>query len=89
LLILDEPTSNLDLISRKNILGVIASLVNKNSNKLSVLVSTQHIEEAEQLSNRILIINKGKDEVCNSPANIKSSYGLAMKIVCQQPPQQR
>jgi ABC-type multidrug transport system ATPase subunit len=55
---------------------VITNIAKKKSKKLSVLVSTQHIEEAEQLSDRILIINDGKEELCDSPANIKNWTGL-------------
>jgi ABC-type multidrug transport system ATPase subunit len=50
-------------------------------------VSTQHFEEAEELSNRILIINEGKDIHCDSPANIKNGTGLKVRISCQQNPQ--
>ena len=48
---------------------------------------TQHFEEAEELSNRILIINEGKDIHCDSPANIKNGTGLKVRISCQQNPQ--
>ena len=50
-------------------------------------MSTQHIEEAERLSNRILIINEGKDILCDSPANIKNRTGLFMRISCQHNPE--
>ena len=83
MLILDEPTANLDFESRENIWYVITNIVKKNSNKLSVLVSTQHIEEAERLSDRILIIDDGKDKYCDSPANIKNCKGTDMRILCQ------
>jgi ABC-type multidrug transport system ATPase subunit len=49
-------------------------------------VSTQHIEEAERLSNRILIIKEGKDYDCDSSYNIKKRTGLFMRISCQQYP---
>ena len=87
MIILDEPTSNLDLLSRKNIWDVITRLAKNNSNKLSFLVSTQHSEEAEQFSNRILIMIDGKNIVCDTPANIKNRTGLAMRILCQNNPQ--
>jgi ABC-type multidrug transport system ATPase subunit len=88
LLILDEPTSNLDLLSKNNICSVITRLVKNNPNKLSVLVSTQHIEEANQLSHRILIIDDyGKNVACDTPANIKNKRGHAMRIVSHKPPQ--
>jgi ABC-2 type transport system ATP-binding protein len=45
LLILDEPTSNLDLRSREVIWNLIKNLGRKKD--LSILISTQHIEEAD------------------------------------------
>jgi ABC-type multidrug transport system ATPase subunit len=46
-------------------------------------VSTQHFEEAEELSHRILIINEGEVIDCDSPAKIKNGTGLKMRISCQ------
>ena len=64
---MDEPTSNLDLKSRENIWRILVSLAMSADSKMSVLVSTQHIEEAENLSSRILIINDGKKVMFDSP----------------------
>ena len=49
-------------------------------------MSTQHIEEADQLSNRILIINEGKAILFDSPANIKKRSGIFIRILCQHNP---
>jgi ABC-type multidrug transport system ATPase subunit len=51
-------------------------------------VSTQHIEEAERLSDRILMIADGKGVLCDSPANIKNRTGLFMRILCQKDSQE-
>jgi len=51
-----------------------------------VLVSTQHFEEAEELSDRILIIDEGKVTNCDPPAIIKNGTGLKMRILCEQNP---
>ena len=59
LLIFDEPTANLDLKSREKIWALIKSLIKNKDENLSILVSTQHIEEAEKVSSRILLIKDG------------------------------
>jgi ABC-type multidrug transport system ATPase subunit len=66
LLILDEPTSNLDLNSREKVWGTLRQLVQNQELKISILVSTQHIEEAERLSSRIFIIQNGEKAVCDT-----------------------
>ena len=66
LLILDEPTSNLDLNSREKVWGTLRQLVQNQELKISILVSTQHIEEAERLSSRIFIIQNGEKMVCDT-----------------------
>mgnify|MGYP000389855859 CR=1 FL=1 len=55
--ILDEPTSGLDIISSKVILDTIKEERNKGN---CILYSTHYMEEAEKLSDRIGIMNKGK-----------------------------
>jgi len=47
---------------------------------MSVLVSTQHIEEAENLSTRILIINDGHKIMFDTPQNIKRQKEIVVKI---------
>jgi len=69
LLILDEPTANLDLNSREKVWNILLNLVTRPGSRMSVLVSTQHIEEAETLSKRIFIIKDGTKGLC---ANVGS-----------------
>ena len=58
LLILDEPTSNLDLRSREKIWKMIKNLSIKGD--ISILISTQHIEEADCIGTRVCILKDGK-----------------------------
>jgi ABC-2 type transport system ATP-binding protein len=53
LIILDEPTSGLDVPSRAQVNEIIRKL------KLgrTIIFSTQHLEEAEELSDKVLIMN--------------------------------
>jgi ABC-type multidrug transport system ATPase subunit len=69
LLILDEPTANLDLNSREKVWKILIQLVRRPGSRMSVLVSTQHIEEAETLSTRIFIIKDGTKILCDTVGN--------------------
>jgi ABC-2 type transport system ATP-binding protein len=55
-LILDEPTSGLDVESRRQIWDLIKSLKVGRS----IIMSSQHLEEADELADRIAIMTKGK-----------------------------
>jgi ABC-2 type transport system ATP-binding protein len=57
LLVLDEPTTGLDPVSRRAVWGVIRRAVIKGA---TVVLSTHYIEEAERLSDRIGIISAGR-----------------------------
>ena len=56
ILFLDEPTLGLDVIARKELWDVINSL----KGKITIILTTHYMEEAESLSSRIGIMTKGK-----------------------------
>ena len=70
LLILDEPTSNLDPIGRANIIKDIKEL----SKKMSVFVSSHILSEIEQMCEKVTIINKGKIVLTDTIKNIKKIH---------------
>ena len=55
-LILDEPTAGLDIDSRYELWGFVRELKNRGK---TIILTTHYIEEAEQLADRIAIIDKG------------------------------
>lgn len=55
-LFLDEPTLGLDVIARKELWTVIENL----KGKITIILTTHYMEEAEKLSDRVGIMNKGK-----------------------------
>ena len=55
-LFLDEPTLGLDVISRKELWNILDKL----KGKITIILTTHYMEEAEYLSNRIGIMNNGK-----------------------------
>ncbi|MGC8609431.1 MAG: ATP-binding cassette domain-containing protein [Thermoplasmata archaeon] len=72
LLFLDEPTVGLDPIMRRNVLNYIKDKVR---NGLTVFYTTQIMEEADYLCDRISIMNNGKIVVEGTSSELKSLYG--------------
>ena len=62
-LILDEPTSGLDVESRRQIWDLIKTLKVGRS----IIMSSQHLEEADELADRICIMTKGKLLALDNP----------------------
>lgn len=67
-IILDEPTIGLDPAQ----IIEVRNLIREIGKERTVLLSTHILSEAQQLCNRILIINKGKIVVEDTPANLQS-----------------
>ena len=72
ILILDEPTSNLDPIGRKKIIGDIKTL----SKEVSVFVSSHILSEIEQMCVNVTMINKGKIVLADTINNIKKMHAI-------------
>ncbi|MCK4779424.1 MAG: ABC transporter ATP-binding protein, partial [Candidatus Lokiarchaeota archaeon] len=72
LLILDEPTSNLDPIGRASIIKDIKEL----SKKISVFVSSHILSEIEQMCENVTMINKGKIVLTDTIKNIKKMHSI-------------
>lgn len=67
-LFLDEPTLGLDVISRSELWDIINSL----KGRVTIILTTHYMEEAEALSDRIAIMKDGKLLMCDTPDNIKA-----------------
>ncbi len=72
LLLLDEPTTGLDPRSRNDLWDAIRSLVSAGTD---VLLTTQYLDEADQLAARIAIIDQGKVIAEGTPDELKSKAG--------------
>ncbi|QKS71176.1 ATP-binding cassette domain-containing protein [Paenalkalicoccus suaedae] len=73
ILFLDEPTTGLDPLNRKAIWEEIRRL-NKEEGT-TVFLTTQYLEEADELADHIKIINKGKIVAEGTPSELKDSIG--------------
>ena len=69
ILFLDEPTLGLDVIARSDLWDMIRSL----KGKVTIILTTHYMEEAEALSDRIAIMKDGKLLICDTADNIKKS----------------
>jgi ABC-2 type transport system ATP-binding protein len=71
-LFLDEPTTGLDPVSRKAIWEEVSKL---NAEGTTVFLTTQYLEEADQLADRVGIISAGKIVAEDTPAALKADVG--------------
>ena len=68
ILFLDEPTLGLDVIARSELWDIIRAL----KGKITIILTTHYMEEAEALSDRVGIMRDGKLLACGTPNEIKS-----------------
>jgi ABC-2 type transport system ATP-binding protein len=73
-LLLDEPTASLDPISRTELWSEIKTLVHEGT---SVLLTTQYLEEADQLAHAVTVIVGGEVVARGTPADLKSTLRTA------------
>lgn len=71
IVILDEPTVALDPHIRRNLWNTIKSLKNEG---ITVLLTTHYLEEAEILSDRVCILDKGIIKLIDTPENLKRNF---------------
>src|SRR5208337_4915960 len=83
-LILDEPTTGLDVYSRRLVIDTIRHMNQEGS---TILLTTHNIEEANELCTTISIINKGKIVATGSPEKLKKAFDTSryVEIAFDQP----
>jgi len=71
LLLLDEPTVGMDPHIRRQLWDTILQL---KSQDITILITTHYLDEAEVLSDRVCILDRGKMKYFDTPQNLKSMY---------------
>jgi ABC-2 type transport system ATP-binding protein len=79
ILFLDEPTAGLDPASRQAIWDEVIHMNQKRG--ITVFLTTQYLEEADRLANRIAIIDHGRIVAEGSPEELKASIGADVVTV--------
>jgi ABC-2 type transport system ATP-binding protein len=83
LLFLDEPTAGLDPRSRNQVWDITRALA---AGGTTVLLTTQYLEEADQLADRIAVIDHGKVIAEGTPSELKASIGSnTLRVRVQDP----
>ena len=77
-LFLDEPTTGLDPRSRSELWEVLRGLV---ADGTTLLLTTQYLEEADQLADEIVVIDRGRIIAQGSPLQLKQQAGSASLVV--------
>jgi len=77
-LFLDEPTTGLDPRSRNDLWDVLRDLVRAGT---TLLLTTQYLEEADQLADNIVVMDKGRIIAEGTPLQLKQQAGNASLVV--------
>ncbi len=86
LMFLDEPTTGLDPRSRNQVWDIIRALAGLGT---TVLLCTQYLDEADQLADRIAVIDRGKVIAEGTPGELKASVGSGALHVRLREPEDR
>ena len=71
-LFLDEPTRGLDPNVARGIRSVVVDLAKQG---MTVFLTTHYMEEADQLSDRVAILDQGRIVAMDTPERLKAEYG--------------
>jgi ABC-2 type transport system ATP-binding protein len=81
IIFLDEPTTGVDPVSRRDFWKILSSLLEEN---ITIVMSTPYLDEAERCT-RVALMNKAKVMVVDTPQNIRKQMpGEVVEIVCDQ-----
>ena len=86
LIFLDEPTTGLDPRNRNQVWDIVRSM---SSGGTTVLLTTQYLDEADQLADRIAVIDGGKVIAEGTPGGLKNSVGSGVLRVRLREPEAR
>ena len=78
LVFLDEPTTGLDPRSRLQVWDIVRSMVAAGT---TVLLTTQYLDEADQLADRIAVIDRGRSVAEGTPGQLKARLGSGSLLV--------
>jgi drug efflux transport system ATP-binding protein len=81
-ILLDEPTTGVDPVSRRDFWRILYNLVAEG---VAILTSTAYLDEAERC-HRVALLHQGKLLFCDTPANLKAKLGKAVLAISSADP---
>ena len=72
ILLLDEPTAGMDALSRRQMWNLLRRV---NSDRMTIVLTTHYIEEAQALCNRVALINQGRLQKLDTPNRLIDELG--------------
>ena len=88
-LFLDEPTTGLDPESRNELWALLRELVGSGT---TLLLTTQYLDEADRLADRIVLLDHGEVAATGTPAALKARHGgerIAVSVDGERPARRR
>jgi ABC-2 type transport system ATP-binding protein len=79
-LFLDEPTRGLDPNVARDIRAIVADLARRGA---TVFLTTHYMEEADQLSDRVAIIDQGRIVALDTPERLKAEHGEGERVTLE------
>ena len=72
ILLLDEPTAGMDALSRRQMWNLLRQI---NTHRMTIILTTHYMEEAQALCDRVALINRGKLQKLDSPSVLIEELG--------------
>ena len=85
LLVLDEPTTGLDLLAREQVMLTISKVL-RRARETAVLLITHHVEELPAATSQVLVLSKGRALACGEPSSVLNArvlsraYGVKVEV---------
>ena len=77
IILLDEPTTGMDVKNRRDVWDLIQNIKQRD---VSIIMTTHAMEEAEYLSDRIMVLNEGEMKAIGTGLYLKNQFGNGYKL---------
>lgn len=81
MLVLDEPTADLDLLARETLLATLARLADSRPD-LTLLLVSHHLEDLLPGTDQVLLLSRGRPVACGPPAQVLTSANVSRAFGC-------
>lgn len=86
LLLLDEPLSDLDTVGVRDVISILKDIKDRG---LSILVTSHHLEDILELTDRVAVLGEGRILLCDTPQKVLTNESVLNSAVINVPAAQR